>query len=211
VTSSPKEPPESGTDLEALVNDRIAGALQAAISQVGRSEFEKITGLDNQYLSSILNSRDQYLSVSVVTLACQINRTHGDKDPAHSSIAECLKGTTIRMPSTKKIDAPVNPQKQMARQEGLGMAQSGSSPNYGKPFRFLGFSVNTLTIMFAGYLLGGIFLSPLLGWGSCSGFSTSPVSLTPCAGSILGIILGAVGALAYTIYFFVKRLNPLSV
>lgn len=74
-----------------------------------------------------------------------------------------------------------------------------------KTLGLLGFSANTIMFLVLGYFLGGFALSPLFGQKSCTGVSASPPSLNPCAGSIVGIILGAIGGLGYTYYYFVKK------
>ncbi len=74
----------SKPDLEALVTPRIAEAVQAAIDRVGRSEFETIAGIDDQQLASILTVSDEYVAVALVTIACQINKNHGEKNNASS-------------------------------------------------------------------------------------------------------------------------------
>lgn len=193
-------------DLEALVSPKIAEAIQAAVDRVGRGEFETIAGIDDTSLLSILSETDQYVPVALVTLACEINKSHGDLNSAHSSVTECLKGTTIRMPTSPK----------QAQTQKESLNHRGKVPNLyrqsrvtrtqeGKSFRLLGFSVNTVTFLILGYFLGGALVSPLLREPSCTGISASPPALVPCTGSIIGIILGAIGGLGYTYYYFVKK------
>jgi hypothetical protein len=194
----------SKPDLEALVTPRIVDAFQAAIDKVGRREFETITELDDRQLASILAVGDQYVPVALVTLACQINKSHDDPNPAHTSVTECLKGTTIRMPTSQEPAQPqVAPARGGKRIPNLYAQSRVSSTQGGKSFRLLGFSVNTITFLILGYFLGGVLLSPLLGQPSCTGIS--PLGLSPCSGSIVGIILGAIGGLGYTYYYFVKK------
>src|SRR5437773_42594 len=87
-------------DLEAKVTLKIAEAFKAAVEKVGLREFLAMAEIDDQRLQTILEGGDQYMSVGLVTLACQINKSHNDPNPNHSSVTECLKGSTIRIPST---------------------------------------------------------------------------------------------------------------
>ncbi len=61
-------------------------------------QFSTIIGLTHDKVELVLTSDDEYVPVKVVSVACQINRSHGDPDVNHSSITECLKGTTVRLP-----------------------------------------------------------------------------------------------------------------
>jgi len=199
----------SKPDLEALVTSRIAEAFQAALDKVGRNDLETITGIDDLRLAAILSGADEYIAVALVTLICQINKSHNDPDPAHSSVTECLKGTTIRIPPTGRSVRPAidQPPKDGRRTRKIGKETRVTGSLYDtKSARLLGFSVNTFTFLLLGYLLGGVAVSPLLGLQPCTGVSISPPSLNPCTGSILGIILGAVGGLGYTYYYFVKKM-----
>jgi hypothetical protein len=198
----------SKPDLEAKVTPKIAEALQAAVEKVGRGEFLAMAEMDDQRLQTILEDGDEYVSIGLVTLACQINKSHNDPNPNHSSITECLKGTTIRIPSTGKQIPPRAIAKSISRGAFKRLKDGGSSPGKisdEKSFKLLGFSANTLTFLLLGYFLGGIALSPLIGQQPCIGVNTSPPSLNPCAGSVLGIILGAIAGLGYTYYYFVKK------
>jgi hypothetical protein len=198
----------SKPDLEAKVTPKIAEALQAAVEKVGVSEFLAMAEMDDQRLQTILEDGDEYVSIGLVTLACQINKSHNDPNPNHSSITECLKGTTIRIPSTGKQVPPRAITKSISRSAFKRLKDEGSSPGKisdQKSFKLLGFSANTLTFLLLGYFLGGIALSPLIGQQPCIGVNTSPPSLNPCAGSVLGIILGAIAGLGYTYYYFVKK------
>ncbi|HVH15458.1 MAG TPA: hypothetical protein VNA15_07045 [Candidatus Angelobacter sp.] len=197
----------SKPDLQALVNSRIAEVFQAAIEKVGRTEFEAITGVDDSQLASIIADQGRYVPVAMVTVACEINRSHGDPNPAHSSLTEALKGTTIRMPtSLEKARPKESSMNNRRRVPSLYRDSRVSRTQGGKSFRLLGFSVNTITFLLLGYFLGGVLISPILGQPFCTGIGTSPPSLIPCTGSVVGIILGAVGGLGYTYYYFVKRL-----
>lgn len=211
MTSSSNEPHVSGSELEALVTDRIADAVQAALNQIGRSEFEKLTGLDDNFLSSILNSRDQYLSVSIVTVACQINKSHNDPNLLHSSLTECLKGTTIRIPPIGALPSPGNLSPQSPRRRRRLVKSKSSSVATGplldrSSARLLGFGANLISFLILGYFFGGVALSPLIGQTPCIGVSSSPLSLAPCEGSFIGLVVSAIGGLGYTYYYFVKKL-----
>ena len=198
----------SKSDFEAKITPKIAEAFQAAVDKIGRMEFLATAEIDEQQLQNILNADAEFVSVGLVTLACKINKSHNDPNPNHSSITECLKGTTIRIPSTGKSVPPRAIAKSISRGEFKRLKDGGSSPGKisdQKSFKLLGFSVNTLTFLLLGYFLGGIALSPLIGQQSCIGVTTSPLSLSPCAGSVLGIILGAIAGLGYTYYYFVKK------
>ncbi len=196
-------------DLEALVTSKISEAILAAIEQIGQKEFFAIAGIEDDSLQELLKGEGRYVSVALVTLACQINRSHGDPNIKHSSITECLKGTTIRMPQTVVQPAlgggpHFKPRRALRR---LPMSARSAGPFYEKKsLRVLGFSANTIAFFLLGYFLGGIGLSPLLGQPSCTGLSFSPLSLVPCTGSFIGTVLGALGGLGYTYYYFVKKM-----
>ncbi len=194
-------------DLEALVSPKIRTAIQAAIEKIGAKEFLEITGVDQVQLDSIQAGRETYVSVGVVTLACQINKSHGDPDPSHSSVTECLKGTAIRMPKTAVEQKSFDPGKSRKVRPFPPRSSTRPNPFYErKSFRLLGFGANTLTFLILGYLLGGIALPPLAGQSSCTGVTLSPPGLSPCVGSIVGMVVGAIGGLGYTYYYFVKKM-----
>jgi len=145
----------SKPDLEALVTSRIAEAVQAAVDKVGRSEFETIVGINDQDLAAILSVEDVYIGVAIVTIACQINKGHNDPDPAHSSVTECLKGTTIRVPPVGgRVRSPAV-QQSRKRFQRLGSGASPTGPLYEKKtLRLLSFSANTAAFLILGYFLG---------------------------------------------------------
>lgn len=193
-------------DLEALVSPKIKSAIQAAIGKVGVKDFLEIAQISNEELQTILRDNDTYVNVGLVTIACQINKSHGDPDPTHSSVTECLKGTTIRLPraTVPQLNPQSSPRKRLVR-------SSRTSPGTGpyldrRSYRLLGFSANTFAFFVLGYFLGGIALSPIIGQPSCIGVSISPPGLSPCAGSFIGIVASAIGGLAYTYYYFVKKM-----
>jgi len=194
-------------DLEASVTPRIAEAIKLAVEKIGHSEFLKLSGISDESLQAILTNEKGFVGVGVVTIACQVNKTNKDPDPSHSSVAECLKGSTIRIPSTQSKQSPITG-KPIDRRK---FRKMGTVPSTGplydkKSTRLLGFGVNTITFMILGYFLGGIALSPLIGEASCIGVSLTPPSLAPCGGSLLGLVISAIGGLGYTYYYFVKKL-----
>ncbi len=201
----------SKPDLEAKVTPKIAEAFQAALEKIGRSDFLAMAEMDDQRLQTILEDGDgdEYVSVGLVTLACQINKSHNDPNPNHSSVTECLKGSTIRIPSTGQPASPRIVAKSISRSQfrNLKDGTASTGPLYEKKtFRLLGFSANTIAFLILGYFLGGIALSPLLGQPLCTGVSISPAALVPCEGSIIGLVVSAIGGIGYTYYYFVKKL-----
>ena len=178
------------------------------MDKVGRREFLQMAEVDDQRLQTILEGGDEYVAIGLVTLACKINRSHNDPNPNHSSVTECLKGTTIRIPSVGGQPQPSTIQQSGRRRSRLKLGSEGTSAGLvyeKKTLGLLGFSANTIMFLVLGYFLGGLVLSPLLGQQSCTGVTSTPPSLNPCAGSVAGIILGAIGGLAYTYYYFVKK------
>jgi hypothetical protein len=199
----------SRQDLEALVTPKIAEAVQAAIDKIGRKEFEKVAAIDNEYLESMLSDGDQFVPVALVTLACQINKSHGDPNLAHSSVTECLKGTTIRIPPVggQSRAAPVQRPYSRRRLQRLSPSTRPSGPLYDKKtMRVLSFTANLIGFLLLGYFLGGIAISPLIGESSCIGVNTSPLVVSPCGGSFVGLVLGVIGGLGYTYYYFARKL-----
>jgi len=181
----------SKSDLEAKVTPKIAEAFQAAVEKVGRGEFLELAEMDDQRLHDILKDGDEYVAVGLVTLACQINKSHNDPNPNHSSVTECLKGSTIRIPSTGQPASPRVVAKSISRSQFRNLKGGTASPRplyEKKTFRLLGFSANTIAFLILGYFLGGVALSPLLGQPLCTGVSISPAALVPCEGSILSLI-----------------------
>lgn len=198
----------SKPDLEALVTPKISEAILAAVRQVGEKEFLAIAGIDNDTLQAIVEDQGEYVNVALVTLACQINKSHGDLNLAHSSVTECLKGSTIRIQSRIQTsqggDAPSAVRRPLRRLPSSTKSYGGF---YGKrSVRVLGFTANLVGFIVLGYFLGGIGISPLLGKAACVGVSFSPTSIVPCSGSIIGIVLGVVGGLGYTYYYFVRKI-----
>ena len=198
----------SKPDLEALVTPKISEAIFAAVEQVGEKEFLAIAGIDNRTFQQIVGNQGEYVNVALVTLACQINRSHGDPNIAHSTVTECLKGSTIRIQSAIRTgqagDGSPAARRPLRR---LSTSTSSYGSFYGKrSVRVLSFTANLVGFIVLGYFLGGIGLSPLLGQASCIGVNFSPTSLVPCTGSLIGIVLGVVGGLGYTYYYFVRKM-----
>lgn len=193
-------------DLEALVSPKIKAAIEAAIEKIGVKDFLEIAQINNEELQVILRDNDIYVNVGLVTITCQINKSHGDPDPTHSSVTECLKGTTIRMPQAAVPEVRPQPSGRK-RLVNSSRTSLGTGPYLDrKSYRLLGFSANTFAFLVLGYFLGGIVVSPILGQPSCTGVRISPPGLSPCVGSIVGIIVSAIGGLAYTYYYFVKKI-----
>ncbi len=143
------------------------------------------------------------MPVKVVSVVCQINKSHGDHDLAHSSVSECLKGTTVRLPPLKRPETEKEERKTVSK---LYETRAPIGPMYDqKSVRLINFGANTFTLMILSYFLGGVALAPLLNWPSCVGFSFSPLMASPCLGSVLGLIIGAFGSLAYTYYYFTHK------
>ena len=197
----------SKPDLEASITSKISETIQFAVDKIGQDEFLKLSGISKEQLGSILGEEEGYVSVGLVTIACQVNKTNSDPVLSHASVTECLKGSTIRIPSNRS-----EPVQSSARPiDRRKFQKMGSTPSTGplydkKTMRLLGFGVNTISFLILGYFLGGIAISPLMGDASCIGVSASPPSLAPCAGSFVGLVISAIGGLAYTYYYFVKKL-----
>ena len=199
----------SSPDLEAQATPRIKDALNAAIQRTGKEEFAKISGAEASVLDEIVRSEGEFVPVAIITLACQINRSHNDPDPAHSSISECLKGAILRLPRKRdheETTAPAESSTQRSRRAQFFKGRNRAGRIYDPTaLRIIGFSVNLFTFLVLGYFLGGIALGPLFGLGSCVGVMATPPWLSPCLGSGIGLVFGSVVGLAYTYYYFVKK------
>ena len=179
------------------------------MEKVGWEQFLAMAEMDSAHLQTILEVGDKFVSVGLVTLACQINKSHNDPNPNHSSVTECLKGSTIRIPSTGQQVSQGRVARPISRSQFRNLKGGTASPGplyERKTFRLLGFSANTIAFLILGYFLGGIALSPLLGQPLCTGISISPAALVPCEGSIIGLVVSAIGGIGYTYYYFVKKL-----
>jgi hypothetical protein len=200
----------SSPDLEAQATPRIKDALNAAIQRTGKEEFAKLSGIDARVLDRVLEKEEEYVSVAIITLACQVNRSHSDPELAHSSISECLKGAIWRLPQQRndaKTTEPDESSTKRSRRARFYEVQKRAGRIYDPTaLRIAGFSVNLFTFLLLGYFLGGIVLGPLFGFGSCVGVVTVSPWIAPCAGSGIGLVFGSVVGLAYTYYYFVKKL-----
>ena len=196
-------------DLEAKVTTRIKDTLTSAIQRTGKQEFAKLSGTDVSFLDQILATSDEYVSIAIITLACQINKSNNDKEITRTSISECLKGAILRLPSQEsKVAEPMPEQSspRSRRAQFLKLQKQTGRLYDPSAVRILGFGVNLFTFLVLGYFLGGLVLGPLLGLGSCVGVIATSPWLTPCSGSGIGLVIGAVIGLAYTYYYFVKKI-----
>src|SRR5437899_12429333 len=98
------------------------------MEKVGVREFLATAEIDDQRLQTILNGDNEYVSVGLVTLACQINKSHNDPNPNHSSVTECLKGLTIGIPSTGKPAPPRMIANSISRRQFRRLKDEGESP-----------------------------------------------------------------------------------
>lgn len=200
----------STPDLEAQATPRILNALNAAIQRAGKPEFAKISGISTSELDRMLRSEGDYVPIAIVTLACRINKSQNDADSAHSSISECLKGAILRLPQQEhKVETEVRDESSTprTRRARFSKVQSPAGRVYDPTvLRLMGFSINLFTFLVLGYFLGGIVLGPVFGLGSCVGVMATPPWVSPCTGSGVGLVVGSVIGLAYTYYYFVKRL-----
>ncbi len=142
------------SDLEALVNSKIKDAIRAAVDKIGEKELSRITGIAQSRIDLVLGSDEEYLPVKAVSVICQINKSHGDPNPEHSSVSACIKGTTVRLLSARRTKL----EQDVRRRETLR-----PSPD------------------------------------------RKPPTLSPCVGSVLGLIIGAFASLAYTYYYFTRE------
>jgi len=192
------------SDLEALVNSKIKDAIRAAIDKIGEKELSEITGIAQSRIELVLGSDEEYLPVKVVSVICQINRSHGDPTLEHSSVSACIKGTTVRLPSARRSKLEQNVRPRETLKPSPDRSPMGPLLDQ-KSLRLANFGANTATILLMFYFLGGIVLAPLLNLPVCVGVSLSPPALSPCAGSVLGLIVGAFAGLAYTYYYFTRE------
>ena len=200
----------SNPDLEAQATPRIKDALNAAIQRVGKEEFAKIAGTETSVVDRILQSEGEFVSVAIITLACQINRSHNDPDRARSSISECLRGAIWRLPQQRN-DAETTTADESSTRRSRRAQFFKSQKSAGRIYdpaalRVMEFMGSLFTFLVAGYFLGGEVLGPLFGFGSCAGVVATSPWIAPCAGSGIGLVLGSVIGLGYTYYYFVKKL-----
>ncbi len=199
----------SSPDLEAQATLRIKDALDAAIQRTGKEEFAKISRTETSILDRILQSEGEFVPIAIITLACQINRSHNDLDPARSSISECLRGAILRLPAHGNRDGTTPPDDSTPRSRRARFSKSQQRAGRifdPTAFRVMEFVGSLFTFLVLGYFLGGIALGPLFGFVSCVGVVAASPWLAPCAGSGIGLVVGSVVGLAYTYYYFVKRL-----
>jgi hypothetical protein len=198
----------SHPDLEAQATPRIKDALNAAIQRTGKEEFAKMAGTAPSDLDGILQRDGEYVPVAVITLACQINRSNNDPELARSSISECLKGAILRLPQKNEIHGMgrEDSSARRRRRSEFFKTEKGSPRGYNpSALRVVGYTANIVVFFILGYFLGGIAVGPLLGFPPCIGVTGTTPWVTPCTGSILGLILGAIFWLGYTYYYFVKK------
>jgi len=200
---SVNDTPPDDSDLEALVNSKIKDAMRAAVDKIGEKELSKITGISQSRIDLILLSDEEYLPVKVVSVICQINRSHGDPNVDHSSVSACLKGTTVRLPPIRREESKSERRQVSRPSEPRAQVGPMFDPKSG---RLANFGVNTITLLILSYFLGGLPLVQKKNWPSCVGFSFSPIMASPCLGSVTGLIIGAFGSLAYTYYYFTHKL-----
>jgi hypothetical protein len=169
-----------------------------------------MSGIEPSVLDRILQSDGEFVSVAVITLACQVNRSHNDPDPARSSISECLKGAILRLPQQgNNAETTTLPESstQRSRRAQFFKVQKRAGRIYDPTaLRVMEFMGSLFTFLVLGYFLGGIALGPLFGFGSCVGVVAASPWIAPCAGSGVGLVFGSVIGLGYTYYYFVKKL-----
>ncbi len=194
------------SEIEVQVTPRIRDAVRAAIDKIGRKDFASISGMEADRLDQILSSDDAFVKVTLVSVACQINKTHGDPDPSHYSISECLRGAIYKIPQTGTAATKEPTPSRRVSLEELKPHRSSAGMFDQKSVRILNFSANTASFLILGYFLGGIILAPLFGLPQCIGITSSSPWLAPCLGSGLGLVVGSFVGLAYTYYYFVKKI-----
>ncbi len=145
----------SSPDLEAQATPRIKDALNAAIERTGRKDFATISGIESSALDRIMQEEGQYVPVAIITLACQVNRSHNDPEVARSSISECLKGAILRLPAQKndaRTTAPDESSTRRNRRARFFKVQKGAGRIYDPAaLRILGFSVRDRTRLGVSY------------------------------------------------------------
>lgn len=193
------------SEIEVQVTQRVRDAVHAAIDKIGKKEFSKLSGADAAKLDQTLSQEETYVRVTVVSVACQVNKSHGDPDKNHSSISECLKGAIYRVPQRESPAVKETPPRKVNVDE-LKTHRGTPTLIDQKSVKILNFSANTISFLILGYFLGGIILAPLFGLQQCIGIESTSPWLSPCLGSGLGLVAGAVVGLAYTYYYFVKRI-----
>lgn len=194
------------SELEVQVTLRIKDTIRAAIEKVGTKNFSEISGLDEADLRNITEADEAYVKVMIVSVACQINKSHGDPDSARSSISECLKGAIYRIPGHTSQPVTEPPPSRSVNMEDLRPRRTSTTLFDKKSVKVLNFSANTAGFLILGYFLGGMFLGPLFGLSQCVGLASTPPWIAPCLGSGLGLATGSFVGLAYTYYYFVRKM-----
>ncbi len=194
------------SEIEVQVTPKISDAVRAAIDKIGRKDFASISGMEPDILDQLLSSEDAYVKVTLVSVACQINKSHSDPDTSHSSISECLKGAIYKIPQPDRPPDTQAPHPRRVDPEELRTRRSNVTFFDQKSVKILNFSANTASFLILGYFLGGIVLAPLFGLPQCVGLVSSSPWLAPCLGSGLGLVVGSIVGLVYTYYYFVKKL-----
>jgi hypothetical protein len=195
-------------DLEAQTTPKIKDALKAAIQRTGLDEFARLSKINASILKGILEKGEEYVSISVLTLACQINRSNGDSELSRTSISECLKGAILRLPQTNvPLGGTVgtSPKSNRQRREAFKARKHTAGRSDSSSLRIIGYTANIVVFFILGYFIGGVALGPLLGFSGCVGVMGASPWVTPCTGSILGLIAGAIVWLGYTYYYFVRK------
>ena len=194
------------SEIEVQVTPKISDAVRAAIDKIGRKDFASISGMEPDRLDQLLSSEDAYVKVTLVSVACQINKSHSDPDTSHSSISECLKGAIYKIPQREAVPTKQAPPPKQIDMEELRTRRSNVTFFDQKSVKILNFSANTASFLILGYFLGGTVLAPLFGLPQCVGIVSSSPWLAPCLGSGLGLVVGSIVGLVYTYYYFVKKL-----
>ena len=200
------EPIVTDSEIEVQVTPRIRDAVRTAINKIGRKDFASISGMEADRMEQLLSSGGAYVKVTLVSVACQINKSHGDPDTSHSSISECLKGAIYRIPQREAVPVKQAPPPRRIDMKELKVRRSSVTFFDQKSIKILNFSANTAGFLILGYFLGGIVLAPLFGLPQCLGIVSLSPWLAPCLGSGLGLVVGSIVGLVYTYYYFVKKL-----
>ena len=194
------------SELEVQVTLKVRDAIRAAFEKIGSKSFSEISGLDEANLGGLSEADDVFVKVTVVSVACQINKTHGDPDPSHSSISECLKGAIYRIQGHAASPASEPAAPRHANMESVVPRPVSPVLFDQKSVKLLNFSANTAGFLVLGYFLGGVFLGPVFGLSQCVGLASTAPWIAPCLGSGLGLVVGSFAGLAYTYYYFTRKM-----
>jgi hypothetical protein len=119
-----------------------------------------------------------------------------------------LKGAILRLPqitASHETREDNSSARRLRRSEFFRVKKGNSRISDPSTLRVVGYTANIFVFFALGYFLGGIALGPLLGFPPCSGVTGTSPWVTPCTGSIFGLILGAIFWLGFTYYYFVKK------